>query len=86
MATVARITFDDGSTEDVKIKPGDMVRAERHFKGALPQVEGTLYAAWHRLGRPGQFDSWLDTIDGVLNMGEGGDPFPEAPSDEHSQT
>lgn len=82
MATVARITFENGDVEDIKIKPGDLVMAERHFKGALPNVEGTLYAAWHRLGRPGGFDKWLDTVEEIEKLGEGGDPFPADPGDE----
>lgn len=81
MASVARITFENGDVEDVKIKPGDLVMAERHFKGQLPNVEGTLYAAWHRLGRPGTFDKWLDTVDEIDRSEGGPAPFDEGPGD-----
>lgn len=68
-ATVAvvRLNYSDGTTEDVRLNPKVIVLAERHFKGQLPQVEGTLWAAWQRLGRPAaSFDTWLDTIDDVI--------------------
>lgn len=63
---VVVITFEDGSVEEVRLNPKVMVLAERHFQGKLPPIEGTLWSAWQRLGRPGgSFDDWLDTVEGV---------------------
>lgn len=84
MATSVKITYDDGSTDHVRLKPKDMIMAERHFKHGLPQVEGSLYAAWHKLGRPGQFDAWLDRVDEIEQDVEGRDPFPSDPGAEPS--
>lgn len=63
---VVVITFEDGSVEEVRLNPKVMVLAERHFAGKLPPIEGTLWTAWVRLGRPGgKFDDWLDTVESV---------------------
>jgi hypothetical protein len=86
MATVAKVTYEDGTSDEVRLKPKDMIAAERHFKGTVPPMEGTFYAVWNKLGRPGSFDSWLDKVDEIDQVDEGSDPFETAPGDEPSQS
>lgn len=63
---VVVVTFEDGTVEEVRLNPKVMVLAERHFGGRVPPIEGTLWTAWQRLGRPGgKFDDWLDTVEDV---------------------
>lgn len=60
--SVVTITFEDGRVEKARLNPRCIMESERKF-GNFPPVEGTLYAAWFRLGRPGgNFDAWVDTI------------------------
>jgi hypothetical protein len=55
-----------------------MVEIERKF-GEIPPLEGSLYGAWLRLGRPGAFDDWLDTVEDMEQNFERPDPTkPEA--------
>lgn len=57
-------------TDDVVLKPVALVAAERHFKGNVPAVEGTLYAAHYLITKEGRrelppFADWLDSIEGI---------------------
>lgn len=79
MATNVTITYEDGRTDAVTLRAGDLVKAERHYKGTLPQIEGTLYAAWRRL-RPGpSFDTWLDDVDKMDVQTTDEDPTEPSP-------
>lgn len=60
---IVTLLFDDGRTEEVKLTPRVLIEVERHFgSGKMPQIQGTLYGAWHKLGRPGDFLDWCDTL------------------------
>lgn len=56
------VTYEDGNTEDIPIKPVGLVAAERKYGGTLPAIEGTIYAAWVVKGMPGDFDGWLGSL------------------------
>ncbi len=75
---VVRLSFSDGRTEDVILNPRAIIEAERKY-GTIPPVEGTLYGAWIRLGRPGGFDEWLDTIE-AMEQAEVEPPRPTKPA------
>lgn len=76
-APVITLTFTDGHTEEVKLNPRVLVEIERKFGTDIPGIEGSLYGAWHRLGRPGAFDDWLDTVEEIHE--EGGASVPSEP-------
>lgn len=79
MATRIVVTFEDGSSEEVRLTPRAFIEAERKFKGELPAVEGVLYAAWFKLGKPrGHFDTWVDTVDEMSHI-EDDAPVPTQP-------
>lgn len=75
MAPKATITFDDGTTAEVVVKPALLVRAERKFKGNIPPIEGVLYACWLKLQPGVPFEQWMDTVDN-LDQSEGEAPVP----------
>lgn len=77
---VITIVYSDGEEDEVELNAVDYVKAERHFKGVLPTVEGTLYAAWRKLRRGGKFDDWLATVDRMDSRDEDEDPLDEGPS------
>lgn len=63
MAERVTLQFDDGTTAEIELRMPLMVQAERHFKGAVPALEGTLWCCWKHL-KPGlPFDQWMDTVD-----------------------
>lgn len=57
------LIFDDGRRESVTLGTRALIETERKFGGSIPGMEGTLYAAWIKLGRPSKFDDWLDTVE-----------------------
>lgn len=60
------IEHDDETVDVVVLRPAALVIAERHLNGRLNGMEGTLFAAWHQLGRPaGKFDIWLESVAGA---------------------
>lgn len=62
MATTVTVTYEDGRTDSIPVLPIGLVKAERHFKGELPRVEGTLYAAWAVLKPDVGFEDWLASL------------------------
>lgn len=74
---VVSLTFTDGRTEEVRLNTRVLIEVERKF-GTIPPIEGTLYGAWLRLGRPGTFDEWLDSVD-EFGQGDGGEDRPTQP-------
>lgn len=62
MAVVLIVTYDDGGTESITIRPAATVAAERKYKDKLADIEGTYYAAWVTKGQPGNFDDWLGSL------------------------
>lgn len=63
------VTYVDGTSEVVPIRPVGLIAAERRWGGEMPQIEGSMYAAWYTLKaqRPeiGDFDDWLATLDSI---------------------
>ncbi len=59
------VAYVDGTSAEVVLRPFALVAAERHFRGSIPGMEGTLYAAWHQLGQPGTFADWLESLEAV---------------------
>ncbi len=49
----------------VILRPVHLVAAERHYKGNIPGVEGTLWAAWYALRIERTFADWLDDLEGI---------------------
>lgn len=62
-APTVTLIFDGDRKETVTLNTRALIEAERKFGGQIPGMEGTLYAAWFRLGKPGKFDDWLDTVE-----------------------
>lgn len=82
MGTRVSVNFDDGTSTEVDLRPALMVQAERHFKGAVPPLEGVLWCCWRHLKPGPTFDVWLDTVDNFDRIpDEGGDaPLGGEPS------
>jgi len=59
------VTYVDGSTESVVLRPVALVAAERHFAGNVPPYEATLYATFYMLRRPESYADWLESLDGA---------------------
>lgn len=81
MASTITLGFGDGTTEQVEVRPALLVKVERHFKGDVPPIEGSLYACWLAL-RPGiPFEQWMDTVD-TIDQGQeaASGPLDQAPS------
>ncbi len=57
------ISYDDGHVDEVILRPVALVAAERHFKGAIPGMEGTLWAAHYQLRAAVPFADWLESIE-----------------------
>ena len=56
------VEYDDGTTDEVVLRPVALVATERHFKGNPPPVEGTLYAMHYQLRIAESFGDWMDRI------------------------
>lgn len=83
MAKKVRLTFNDGSDPaEIEIRPGLLVQAERRFKGDMPAIEGTLFAAFKGLKPSMPFEQWLDTVDDFEQAEDGAETHPtnEEPS------
>lgn len=57
------LNYDDGTVEEVVLKPVSLVAAERHFKGSIPGMEGTLWAAHYQLRKEATFADWLESLE-----------------------
>lgn len=85
------LTYADGRTEEIDMRPSIVIAAERHFGAVIPPREGTLWMSWHALGRPqGSFETWLDTVDSADEVtrtgpteatGQSADSSPTSPSE-----
>lgn len=60
--TFVVVTYDDGRVDDVLLRPVALVAAERHFRGTVPPIEGTLWAAHYQLRIGAAFTDWLETV------------------------
>lgn len=70
----AKVEYADGSGADVVISAPDFVAFETKYDRSVARFATEIkftdicWLAWHRLHRDkkaGEFDEWLDTIDGV---------------------
>jgi len=70
----AKVDYADGSGVEVIISAPDFVAFERTFDRSVARFATEIkftdicWLAWHRLnrdGKAGEFDVWLETIDGV---------------------
>ena len=68
------VTYTDGAGADVLVSAPDFVAFEREFDRSVARFETEIkftdicWLAWHglkRAGKAGEFDAWLDTIEGV---------------------
>ncbi len=83
MATFLTVTYEDGTVEDIRIKPAGIIAAERKWGGSFPTVEGTCYAAWFMKGQPGgDFDAWFNALDDAYDHRDTPAPLAQAPSPE----
>ena len=80
MAGSVKVTFDDGRTEIVPIRPAALMKAESHFRGQVPGIGGSLYIAWLSLGNGTPFDEWVETLAEAEDVREERPPLPSAPS------
>jgi hypothetical protein len=77
------LTYDDGTTVVVAVRPYGIVAAERHFGADMPQIEGSLYAVWSQLRGAGderaavEFDAWVQSLD-VIDAADTTDPTDAA--------
>ena len=70
----AKVEYADGSVVDVVISAPDYVAFETKYDRSVARFATEIkftdicWLAWHRLHRDkkaGEFEAWLDTIDGV---------------------
>lgn len=85
MALILSVTYDDGTTEDIRIRPAGIIAAERRYQGGLERMEATIYSAWFTKGMPGGpdgFDGWLNSLADASDHAEPSPPLAQAPSPE----
>jgi hypothetical protein len=79
-----RVTYNDGAGADVTVSAPDLVAFEREFDRSVARFESEVkftdlvWLAWHRLkrdGKAGDFDPWLETVDGI-EVADVGEPAP----------
>lgn len=79
----------DAGTQEVRTKPVDLIRLERHFGmsiaevfvGGQPKLDHIYYLAWSALRRTGQdvgeYEDWLETVEEVeFDADEESEPAP----------
>jgi len=80
----AKVEYADGSVADVVISAPDFVAFETKYDRSVARFATEIkftdicWLAWHRLHRDkkaGEFEAWLETIDGV-NLEESEDIVP----------
>lgn len=78
------VTYTDGSGADVTVSAPDLVAFEREFDRSVARFQSEVrftdivWLAWHglkRQGKVGEFDAWLDTIEGV-DITDASEPVP----------
>lgn len=82
MAARVHLRFDGGEEADVELRMPLMVQTERHFKGEIPAIEGTLWACWKKLAPGVPFEQWMDTVED-MKQAEGDEaavPLVEEPA------
>ena len=89
-----KVTYDDGRTVEVTVKPKSFVALERQYGIAMGELEGNVryeylaYLAWSSLHFTGQepasFDDWLSVLSEVSEMANDAAPFPQGQPDDSS--
>lgn len=78
------VTYADGTGADVSVSAPDLVAFEREFDRSVARFESEVrftdicWLAWHKLHRDkkaGEFDEWLETIDGI-EIADTSEPVP----------
>ena len=72
------VEHDGGDVDEVVLRPVALVAAERHFKGNVPPIEGTLWAVHYQLRVEEPFGTWLEHVADVAEAVA--DPTPAAAS------
>ena len=87
-APIFKVTFVDGRTEEVRLRPRAQIDYEEETGDALISFEtdemrvSKLYSlAWFAAGKPETFDEWIDSLDAVEMAGA-----EDANSDEGDET
>lgn len=71
MAPRMRVWYEDGSCSAIfnPNKPALLTVFEAEYGHETPRsVPETMWYAWHALGRPGDFTSWMDSVEDVENF------------------
>lgn len=72
------VEYEAGGADSVVLRPVALVAAERHYKGQLPGIEGSLWAAWWQLAKESPsspaagstFGDWLDSLAAIDESAE----------------
>jgi hypothetical protein len=65
------VTYLDGTSETVSLRPRAQIQFEEDTGGGLVSLDdevrvSKLYKlAWYAAGKPGEFDEWLDNLEAV---------------------
>lgn len=90
--TKLTVTYSDGRTEEVVVRPRTQIAFERHYNIAIAaafdpesstgmRLEHMYFMAYHASKSAVEFDDWVDTVDGIDVEVEGTvDPTPPVPS------
>lgn len=76
-ANRAVVSFTDGSTQEVTLRPKATIAAERKYGKEAHgdrQIEASFYMVWYTLGMPGGSDGFMAWLDSVEDL----DPVEEA--------
>lgn len=85
MATLIKLTYNDGHTEDVIPGARARIETERHYQGLGQHnvQEATFRMAWEHLKRTGKitddWDTWIDTVADIEEK-QVADPSPTGPA------
>ena len=78
------VEYEDGSVEQVRIRPKHTVAYEREFGDFDEKLEGTYRLVWMASASSKEFDAWLDTVadvdlENLVELDDGGDGGPATP-------
>jgi hypothetical protein len=71
-APTFKVTYEDGRTEDVKLRPRAQIDYEEETGDAIVafdtdemRVSKLYQLAWYAAGKPDTFNDWVDSLDSV---------------------